>query len=75
MSPAGALVQKADKVSNKGANGASTTIDITGDGRGPIPAKTVDLSGLNLTLPVPFLLRVGDDVGGLAIPLDSKGKL
>jgi len=51
-----------------------TKLEIKDDGTFKVKAKKLDLSGLNITLPVSFLLRVGDDVGEVEIPFDAKGK-
>ena len=58
----------------KGKGSGITKLDLKDEGEYKVKAKKLDLSGLNITLPVSFLLRVGDDVGELEIPFDAKGK-
>ena len=62
-----------DADDGEGGNGI-TDMEIRDDGTFQVDAENVDLSGLDLSVPVPFALRVGDDLGSVAIPFDEDGE-
>lgn len=48
---------------------------IAADGSFKIEAAELDLAGLDLSAPVPFALRIGDDMASLALPFGADGEL
>ena len=49
-------------------------IEIDDEGTFEVKAKDLDLSGLDLNVPVSFTLQIGDDVGAAEIPFDGEDK-
>ena len=59
----------------KGSSGGIKQMKIRDDGDFRVKTKDVDLSGIDLTKPVPFSLQIGnDDFGTTDIPFDNKGR-
>ncbi|MFQ5741652.1 MAG: FG-GAP repeat protein [Acidobacteriota bacterium] len=75
--PAGSFIRDDDDDEGfqfNGASGGITQIKIWNDGRFRVKARGLDLSGIDLTNPVPFSLQIGDDLGVAEIPFDHKGR-
>ena len=72
--PAGSLSLDYDEgFEFKGAAGG-VKVEIRDDGRFKVQARGLNLSGLDLATPVPFVIQIGNDRGETAIPFDEKGK-
>ena len=57
----------------KGAAGG-IKMKIRDDGRFKVKGRGLDLRSLDLGIPVPFVIQIGNDRGETAIPFDEKGK-
>lgn len=55
-------------------DGGRLRVEIRDDGEFRVKARDVDLTGIDLTNPVPFSLQIGDDVGTTAIQFDEEGR-
>lgn len=49
-------------------------VEISDDGEFKLKGKRLDLSGIDLTNPVPFSLQIGDDIGQTTILFDDEDK-
>ena len=58
-----------------GRRGGITLLRIEDDGSFRLKARGIDLGDLDLSEPVPFALRIGDDLGSEALVLDRRGRL
>jgi cysteine-rich repeat protein len=72
--PPGSFARTSEGFRFEGAAGGITRLEIAGDGEFRIEAEGVDLSGIDLSLPVRFALQIGNDIGQATIQFDSEGQ-
>jgi hypothetical protein len=76
--PAGAFSYKPrrgmHRFNDKGTSAGIRQLDFYDDGRFHVWATLVDLSGIDLSTPVPFSIQIGNDRGDLTIQFDRHGR-